>query len=84
MFKAQLVLAHGQALLASGAEEGGLLGKGTEQAIACCDLNSLAELLRCLVEERRAWPWDTGRALVLWGTAWWDGDNGSDCVRWAF
>ena len=84
MFKAQLVPAHGQALLASRAEEGGPLGKGTEQVVACCDLNDLAELLRCLVEESQAWPWGMGRALVLWGTAWWDGDNSSDCARWAF
>lgn len=44
-FKAQLVLACGQALLASGAGEGWPFGTGTEQVIACCDLNYLAEIL---------------------------------------
>jgi len=74
-----LCLAHGQVLLASGAEEGGPLVKGTEQVTACCDLNHLAELLCCVVEESQMWTWGTGRALVLWGTAWWHGDNGSAC-----
>lgn len=64
-------------MLASGAEEGGPLGKGTEQVVACCVLNNLAEALCCL-EESRTRTWGTGRALVLRGTASWDGDNSGE------
>lgn len=52
MFKAHLVLACGQVLLASRTEEGVPLGKGTEQVITFCDLKDWAELL-CL--ENQVW-----------------------------
>lgn len=67
--------ACGQALMASGAEEGGPLGKGTEQVTACCDLNDLAELLRCSVEGESSMAMGhreslgfMGHCLVGWGT----------------
>lgn len=40
MFKAQLLLARGQALLSSGAEEGSPSGKSKWQVVAYVDLNN--------------------------------------------